>query len=97
MCYADDTMTALCLVSPSDGFAEYELGSNKLLVFEWHKRRNPKNTKPMVVSRSRTYAPGYGDITLGSAELEEVKSLHILGVTLDSKLIFQTHLHEILS
>ena len=38
----------------------------------------------MAVSLSRTYAPGYGDLTLGGGELEEVRSLHIYGVTYDS-------------
>ena len=30
----------------------------------------PKKTKSMVVSRSRTFAPDYDDLTLGGAELE---------------------------
>ena len=51
----------------------------------------------MVVSPSWTYAPCHGDLTLGSAELEEAKSLHILGVTLNSKLTFKTHLSEVMS
>ena len=46
----------------------------------------------MVVSRSQIIANGYGDLTLGGAELEELKSLRILGVTLDSKLPFEIHL-----
>ena len=49
----------------------------------------------MVVSRSRINAPGYGDLTFG-AELE-VKSLRILGVTLDSKLTLETHLRDVVS
>ena len=44
----------------------------------------------MVVSRSRTNAPVYGDLTVGGAELEKVKSLRILGVTFDSKLTFDS-------
>ena len=47
---------------------------------------NPKKTESMVVSRSRIIAPGYGDLALGGAELEEIKSLRILGVPLDSGL-----------
>ena len=49
----------------------------------------------MVVSLFRTSAPVYGDLTLGGAKLEEVKSLRILGVTLDSQLTFKTHLREV--
>ena len=50
----------------------------------------------MMVNRSLTIAPGYCDLALGGAELE-VRSLCILGVTLDSKLKFQTYLREVLS
>ena len=38
----------------------------------------------MVVSRSQIIAPGYGDLTLGGVELEEVKCLRSLGARLDS-------------
>ena len=51
-------------------------------------RLNPKKTKSMVVSRSGIIAPGYSDLTLGGAKLEEIKSQRILGVTLDSMLAY---------
>ena len=51
----------------------------------------------MVVSRSRIIATCSGDLTLGGDELEELKSLRILGVTLDSKLTFEIHLREVVS
>ena len=35
--------------------------------------------KSMLVSRSRTYAPGYGALTLGGAELQEVGVCSFLG------------------
>ena len=60
-------------------------------------RLNPCKTKSMVVSRSQTIAPDYFDYTLGGEELEEVKSLRILRVTIDSKLTFETHLREVVS
>ena len=56
---------------------------------KWHMRLNPKKTESIVINRSRTSAPGYGELTLGGAELEEVKSLRILGVTFDPKLTFE--------
>ena len=34
---------------------------------------NPKKAKFMLVSRSRIIAPGYDDLILGDAELEEIK------------------------
>ena len=61
---------------------------------KWHMRLTPGKTKSMAVSRSRTYAAGYDDLTLGSEELEEVKSLRILAVTFDSKLTLEIHLRE---
>ena len=41
-------------------------------------RLNIKKTKSMVVSRSRSYTPGYSDFTRRDAELEEIKSLRIM-------------------
>ena len=49
----------------------------------------------MVVTWSRTFAPGYGNLTFGVAEFEEIKNLSILGVTLDSKLTCETHLRKV--
>ena len=51
----------------------------------------------MLINRSPTSAPSYGDPTLGGAELEELKSFHILRVTLASMLMFVTHLQEVVS
>ena len=61
-----------------------DLAANNSWSLRWHMRLNPKKTKFMVVSRSSIIAPGYGDLTLGSAELEEAKCLRILRVTFDS-------------
>ena len=58
---------------------------------------NSKNTKFVVGSRTQTIAPDYGDLTLGVAMLEEVKSLHILEISLHSKLTFETLLWEVVS
>ena len=46
---------------------------------KWHLRLKHKKTKSMMVCLSRTSAPGNGDLTLGGTELEELKSLRILG------------------
>ena len=56
---------------------------------------NPKKIKSMVVSRSRTYAAGYGDLTLRGAELENVKSLRNFGTTFYFKWMIETHLREV--
>ena len=49
----------------------------------------------MVVSEFRIIAPGYDDVTFCDAELEELKSLRILGISLDSKFTFETLLREV--
>ena len=67
------------------------------LCFKWHMRLTPEKTKSVGASRSRTYAPDYDDFTLEGAELEEVKSLRVLRITIDYKLKFDTHLREIVS
>ena len=64
---------------------------------KWHMRLNLKKTKYILVSRSRSYVPGYGDVTLGGAELETVDSVRILGIALDSKFTFETQLPEVVS
>ena len=53
---------------------------------------NSKKTKSKMVSQFRTYALGCGYHSLGSAELEEVKSLRILEIMYDSKVTFETYL-----
>ena len=64
---------------------------------KWNMEFNPKKTKPMTLSQCRTSVPGYGDFTLRGANLEELKSLRIYGVSLDSKLMFETHFREVVS
>ena len=66
-------------------------------MFEVAHELNPKNTKCKVVSRSRTYALCYSDLTLSGVEIEELRSLRILWVTLDTMLPFETHLREVVS
>ena len=50
---------------------------------KWHTRLSPKKTKFMVDSWFWKSSPGYGDLTLGGDEIEDVKSLHILEVPFD--------------
>ena len=58
---------------------------------------NYRKTKPKVVSRSPPCTPGYGDLTLGSAELEEIRSFCVIWATLNSKLTFESKLREVVS
>ena len=100
--YADD-ITIYSVVSRQLSRSQFVESLNQDLVaihslcLKWHMRPNPKKTNSMVVSRSRTYAPGYDDLTLVGADLEELKSLRNLGVTFNSKLTFESHLREVVS
>ena len=100
--YADETMIYVVFPIPlsrlqlSDGIAKLGFSSNPHLVSEMaHKAKS--YDKYTAVSWFRTYAAGYGDLTLGCAELEEVKNLRILGVIFDSKFTFETHLRKVVS
>ena len=80
----------------NEGIAESRFDGGQLLEFEMASGdQNHKKTKPTVVGRSQTIAPGYSDLTLVCPELERAKSLPILGVTLDSSLTFVTHLRQV--
>ena len=62
---------------------------------KWYMKLNPKKTKFMVVSHSLANAPVCDDLTLVGAELEELRSLRILGVF--RLLTFETYLREVVS
>ena len=93
--YADDTMIYAFMPRLFSRLQVMEMQNEDLVAvnswcLQWHMGLNPKKTKSMLVIRSRT-----NDLTLGGAELEKLKRLRILGVTLDSKLTFDTHLQEV--
>ena len=81
MSYADDMMIYAVLPKPllcpqmMESLKQY-LTAIYSWYLKWHIRLNPKKPKSIVVSRSQTF-------TLSGAELEELKSLHNLHVTLD--------------
>ena len=53
---------------------------------------NANKTKTMIVSRSRTMHPQSPPLTIGGTVLKESDDLVILGMTFDSKMIFEKHL-----
>ena len=89
MGYADDTTIYTVVPRPLLRQVIESLNQDSAIINSWslkrHMRLNLKKKKSMVISLSRTIAPGYGDLTLGGAEPEEVKSLLTFGATLDSK------------
>ena len=52
-------------------------------------------TKTMIVSRSRTMHPQSPPLTIGGTVLKESDDPAILGVTFDSKMIFEMHLRSV--
>ena len=73
--YADDTTIYALIPRPLScpqeiGSLNQDLAAINSWCLKWHMRLNPKNIKSMMVSRSRTSAPGYGDLNFFGAELE---------------------------
>ena len=59
----------------------------------WGMKLNARKTKTMIVSRSRTMHLQSPPLTIGSTVLKE--SVDILGVTFDSKMTLEKHLHSV--
>ena len=96
--YADDS--TLMAVVPSPGIRVAVAGSlirNLGRVSEWCYlwRMKLNATKTMIVSRSCTVHPQSPPLTIGGTVLKESDDLVILGVTFDSKMTFEKHLHSI--
>ena len=56
---------------------------------------NPKKTKALVVSRSRTANPPNSDLVMSGVSLCDCPNLNILGVKFDSRLAFEDHVRGI--
>ena len=94
--YEDDATICSYSLTPfatsSDGVANYQdLVAIHFWCLKWHMRLNSNK------SRSRTLAPGYSDLALFGAGLEEIQSLRIIGVKCESKFTFETHLRKVVS
>ena len=62
----------------------------------WVMKLNASKTNTTIVSRSRTMHPQLPPLTIDGTVLKESgRSLHILGVTFDSKLTFEKHLRSV--
>ena len=58
---------------------------------------NASKAKTMIVSRSHTMNPKSPALTIGGTVLKESDDLVILGVTFDSNITFEKHLHSVSS
>ena len=63
----------------------------------WCMTLNISKTKALVVSRSRTVSPPYGDLVLSGVSIRASPNLDILGVKFDSKPTFEDHVRGIVS
>ena len=98
--YADDSTFMAVAPSPGVGVAVAEFLIRDLdRVSEWcdlwGMKLNVSVTKTMIVSRSHTMHPQSPPLTIGGTVLKESDDLVILGVTFDSKMTFEKHLHSV--
>ena len=98
--YADDS--TLMAVVPSPGVrvpVAVSLIRDHGRVSEWYDlwgmKLNANKTKTMIVSRSRTMHLQSPPLTIGGTVLKESDYLVILGVTFDSEMTFEKHLHSV--
>ena len=61
----------------------------------WCMLLNPKKSKALVVSRSRTVNPPHGDLGLAGVPMLSNLSLDILGVRFDCRLTFESHVRGV--
>ena len=95
-------MTTLMAVVPSPGVrvtvAESlirDLGRVSEWRAIWKMKLKASKTKTMIVSMSRTMHPQSLPLIIGGTVLKESDDLVILGVTFDSKMKFEKHLHSV--
>ena len=61
----------------------------------WGMKLNASKTKTMMVSRTHTMHPQSPALTISVTVVEESYDVDILGVTFDSKMTFEKHLHSV--
>ena len=98
--YADDSTLIAVVPSPGVRVSVAESLSRDLMkVSEWcdllGMKLNASKGKTMIVSRLRTMHPQSPALTIGGTVLKESDDLVILGVTFDSKIIFEKHLRTV--
>ena len=98
--YADDSTLIAVVPFPGVRVAVVESLSGDLMkVSEWCDlwgiKLNASKTKTMIVPRSCTMHPQSPALTICRTVLKESVDLVILGVTFDSKMTFEKHLHSV--
>ena len=98
--YADDTSLFVEVPSPADRSTVAAMLNNDLYKIsswceQWGMKLNPSKSHSMIISRSRVALPEHPDIVVGSDVVPMCTSIRLLGVTLDSKLTFESHLRTL--
>ena len=92
--YADDVKIYRKITSPSDGqLLQNDLNQLRAWSVRWGLKLNPSKCKSFTMTLRR--APVQTKYFIGSTELEHVKEIRDLGVILDSKLTFSSHVDNI--
>ena len=96
--YVDDSTLPAVVRKPADRPAVAAAHNRGLAkIQEWCMILNANKTKALVVSRSRTVNPPYGDLVLSGVCICASPNLDILGVKFDSRLKFEDHVRGIVS
>lgn len=98
--YADDSTLIAPVSCPRDRvLVAASLNRDLDVIVAWCSRWgmliNSSKTYGMIVSRSRTIAPSFPDFVIGGSAIMLVNELKILGVVIDSKLTFESHVRGI--
>ena len=98
--YADDSPLLCRIPHPRDrSSVAASLNEDLAVISDWCSRWgmlvNPSKTRGMLISRSRTVEPLFPDLMIDGSVVEMVSELKILGVILDSKLMFEKQVRAI--
>ena len=97
--YADDTSLYAHVPSPAmrmrvaDSLSEDLIKIHSWCV-QWGMKLNPNKSKEIIVSRSRTLFPEHPIVLINGVIINRANQLKLLGVTLDSKLTFESHIRN---
>jgi hypothetical protein len=99
-CYADDSTLMRIINSPIQRPSACDsLNRDLSRISEWCEswgmKINPEKSKSLLISRSRTALPVYGDLFLQGNIVSDCNVLEVLGVKLDKSLSFEPHIRSL--